>query len=184
MKKLILIVLISLILFTMPKSVAGENVAGTSAQIAILEKKNDSVSIIAQKKLAIQRLLKKYNSPLLDEVDSFVSACIAYDLDCYLLPAISGLESTFGKFIYPNSHNPFGWVGELIMFKNWSQSIHAVGKGLRENYLNNGADTVEKIAPIYAASTTWSSRVSYFISEFKKEEENSAFIIGSNQVKL
>ncbi|KKQ01415.1 MAG: hypothetical protein US11_C0009G0027 [Candidatus Roizmanbacteria bacterium GW2011_GWA2_36_23] len=63
------------------------------------------------KKLAMKRILEKYNSPLKDEVDSFISACQKYDLDCFLLPSISGLESTFGKFILPASHNPFGWGG-------------------------------------------------------------------------
>lgn len=184
MKKIITIIFLSIITLFFTKAVVAQNVAGTSAEMVKLEEKNVSSSLVATKKLTITKLLKKYNSPLTGEVDSFISACIDYDLDCYLLPSISGLESTFGKFTYPNSHNPFGWGGGTIMFEDWNQGIHAVGKGLRENYLNRGADTVERIAPIYAASPTWSSRVQYFIAEFRKEEENIAFILGSNEVQL
>src|SRR3989338_4962272 len=184
MRKLRMTLILTLIFLMMALPTHAQNVAGNSAVIARLRSKNTDTTSVMTKKIAIARLLKKYNSPLADEVDSFISACVTYELDCYLLPSITGLESTFGKFTYPDSYNPFGWGGGLIMFENWGKGIETVGKGLRENYINKGAETVEKIAPIYAASPTWSTRVQYFMSEFKREEENVAFILNPNGVEL
>jgi hypothetical protein len=184
MRKLITTLFLALIFFILALPTQAQNVAGNSAVIVRPKSENTDTASVTTKKMAIVKLLKKYNSPLAQEVNSFISTCVTYELDCYLLPSITGLESTFGKFTYPNSNNPFGWGGGLIMFENWSKGIETVGKGLRENYINKGADTVEKIAPIYAASPTWSSRVQYFIAEFKKEEENVAFILSSSGVEL
>jgi len=134
------------------------------------------------KKLAMKRILEKYNSPLKDEVDSFISACQKYDLDCFLLPSISGLESTFGKFILPASHNPFGWGGGYIMFGNWGEGIEAVAKGLRNNYINKGALDIYQIGRIYSESPTWSPRILYFMNEFNKEEQNILLFSSKNRV--
>ncbi|HLL60246.1 MAG TPA: hypothetical protein VK338_00885 [Candidatus Nitrosocosmicus sp.] len=123
------------------------------------------------KRKAIYNVLAKYNSPLTSEVDSFISACKKYDLDCYLLPSITGIESYFGQMIYPGTYNGFGWGGGMIYFDNWEDSIMTVGKGLRENYFNRGAISIYDIGRIYAPpSTTWPSKVTYFMNQFYAEE--------------
>ncbi len=122
------------------------------------------------KKMVITRVLERYNSPLRGTVDGFIDTCMTYDLDCYLLPSISGVESTFGKFIAPGTYNPFGWGGGYIEFSSWEDGYDAVGKGLRENYLNKGAQNVHDIGKIYAANPEWGTKVSYFLAEFEEEE--------------
>ena len=184
MKKIYLCLALILILLLTPASVEAEAVFADSAKIFYIKAKDSQVSRIARKKLAMSKILRQNNSPLLASVDSFLTVCLSYDLDCYLLPSISGLESSFGKFIHPGSNNPFGWGGGYIMFDNWDQAINTVGKGLRENYINKGADSVEKIAPIYAASKTWAPRVQYFMNVFENEEKKIISILDENQVNL
>ena len=86
------------------------------AQDLITNNYNNNILI---KKVAIYRTLAKYNSPLVNEVDAFLNACMSYGINCYLLPSISGVESTFGRFLMPDSHNPFGWGGGYLYFPSW-----------------------------------------------------------------
>jgi hypothetical protein len=126
-----------------------------------------------KKSVAMRRVFARYNSPFVDEVDSFILACSTYNIDCYLLPSISGIESGFGKAIMPNSYNPFGWGGGMIYFKSWKEGILTVAKGLYDNYFSRGLTTPELIAPVYAPpSTTWALKVNYFMSLFIEEEKN------------
>lgn len=180
-------ILISIFLFLVVlKDVNATFVAGTSAGInyTISEvkdsKKRDELML---KKIVIKKILDKYNSPLANDVDAFISTCYKYDLNCFLLPSISGVESTFGKFLYPESHNPFGWGGGKILFNSYALSIEAVGKGLRENYIDKGAETIDAIGAIYCEGNTWASKVRYFMNVFVEEEENQ-LILKSNTVEL
>ena len=116
--------------------------------------------------------------------ESFVKTCIKYKIDCYLLPSIAGLESTFGKFVWPNSHNAFGWARGFMMFDSWAEGIDTVGAGLRKGYLNKGALTVEDIGPIYSESPTWAIRVNYFINQFEREEEKNVIAFRSTSCKI
>ncbi len=174
-------------LFVFATSVNAEGVAGASAQIHYLSSRGseaDTINKIYRTKIVLRAVLEKYNSPLVTEVDSFIDACQKYDLDCYLLPSITGLESTFGQFIYPASYNPFGWGGGYIMFTGWSQGINEVAKGLRQNYINRGAVTLSEIGRIYSESPTWAVRVQLFINEFKREEDKLPLFLGENTVNL
>ena len=119
-----------------------------------------------------------------DESESFVKACIKYQINCYLLPSIAGLESTFGKFIYPNSFNPFGWGRGYMMFDNWAQAIETVAKGIYNDYVKKGAQTVEEIGLIYSESPTWAVRVNFFINQFEKEEEKLTLLSDQFPVEL
>lgn len=178
----LVICLIFFLLIAFP--IKAQNVADQSAKVFKIEAKNLNVQRLAKKRLAINKVLNKYNSPLLSSVDSFLYMCETYQFDCYLLPSITGLESSFGIYTHPGSYNPFGWGGGYIMFSNWDQAINTVGKGLKENYIDKGADTIEEIAPIYAASKTWAPRVKNFMNDFEKEEAKINSILSENVVKL
>jgi len=158
--------------------------AGQSAIISYKIKLQEKNKDFFYKKLSIKNIFDKYNSPLSSSVDSFINSCIKYDFNCYLLPAIAGLESTFGRFILPNSYNPFGWGGGYIIFKNWDEAIESVASGLYYNYYNYGLNTIELIAPVYSESLTWAQRVRYFINQFKKEEEKIRLYFEKNPVYL
>lgn len=168
-------------------SAMAENQAGDSAQLSLsvkIAKEEQRAQNLKRKELAIKSVLNRYDSPMADDANSFVEACIKYNLDCYLLPSIAGLESTFGRFIWPNSYNPFGWARGYMMFENWSDSIDTVGKGLRKGYLNRGALSTYEIGPIYSESPTWAVRVEWFKREFEKEEKKLSLISTEFPVKL
>lgn len=168
----------------MVKPALASHVAGESALISHVSNTNINEYLkYYRAKKAIKKLLEKYDSPLLEVTDNFIYTCQKYQIDCYLLPAITGLESSFGKYIYPNSYNPFGWGGGYIMFKNWGEGIDTVGKGLRFNYINKGALTLPSIGRIYSESPTWAIRIQHFINELQKDEENQLYF-PENEVKL
>lgn len=184
MKQLIFITILIASVYFLPRSVMAEKISGESAQVTLIQVKYNSNAILSRKKLVMSKVLQNYNSPLSSEVAAFLSTCISYELDCYLLPSIAGIESGFGKFVYPNSNNPFGWGGGMIMFQSWQDAIDAVGKGLRQNYINKGAESVDEIALIYAESKTWAPRVKYFMAQFEKEEEKINSFLSKSEVKL
>lgn len=184
MKKIIGTAFFLIILLILSNPVYADKIAGNSAVIAYNTNLANRGSSIFLKKLAIRRVLEKYDAPLADESDSFINTCQRYDLDCYLLPSIAGLESTFGRFIYPYSYNPFGWARGYMMFKSWAEGIETVGRGLRKNYLDKGALSVSEIGPIYSESPTWSTRVQYFINEFHREETKLQLYLNQEPVEL
>lgn len=121
--------------------------------------------------LSINSLLKSYNSPLISNSHVFVSVCKTNSINCYLLPSIAGLESSFGKFIVPHSYNPFGWGKGLIRFNSWDQSIHTVGSSLKKAYIDQGLLLPDQISRKYAPnSTTWYIHVDYFMKKLYNEQ--------------
>lgn len=184
MRTIIKTIFVVFIFLILTRNTYAEKIAGTSAAITYnINTDSDSKEFLI-KKLAIKKVLDRYSAPLTDSTDSFIKTCSTFDLDCYLLPSIAGLESTFGKFIYPNSYNPFGWGRGYIMFNSWDEGIYEVGKGLHENYIGKGANSVEQIAPIYSESPTWAPRVRYFMNEFQKEQEKLQLYLSENTVEL
>lgn len=177
-KKLVLLIAIVILLFFV-KPVNADLIAGSSADIELgvfdsaLVKSNREYFI---KKRTIKAILDKYNAPLSGYEDSFIEACVTYDLDCYLLPSISGIESTFGRAIATGTNNPFGWGRGLMPFPSFHEAILTVGKGLRENYIDKGATSIEQIGSIYCEGNTWAGKVNYFMRQFETEEKNQLFL--------
>ena len=136
MKILFKVFFLSILLAFITSPAYAQPEADQSARLLTLEVYDYTTVRMAKKKIAINSLLKKYNSPLVSSIDSFLNTCTSYSLDCYLLPSIAGLESSFGKHVLPGSNNPFGWGGGLIIFDSWDQAIAAVGKGLKYNYID------------------------------------------------
>lgn len=125
----------------------------------------------AVKRMAIERVLKRYNSPLAPYTGTFISNCRKYNFDCYLLPAISGVESGFGHALIHEAKNPFGWGGGYIYFNTWEDGISIVANGLHKNYMLNGLTNPYLIAPVYAPpSHTWAGNVNMYMNIFEQEE--------------
>lgn len=115
--------------------------------------------------------LSKYNSPLQYHSQDFVDAADQYGLDWKMLPAIAGVESTFGKHI-PGGYNAYGWAiynsSSRFGFKSWRDGMFTVAKGLRENYLNRGLNNPYQMNRVYAASPHWGGKVTYFMNDLEK----------------
>ena len=97
----------------------------------------------------------------------FIAVADKYRLDYRFLPAITGLESSWGVHLPKGSHNPFGW-GPSIKFTSFPDAFEAVASGLRTRYVREGKITPSLVGPKYAASPTWSTRVTSFMLSIDK----------------
>lgn len=135
----------------------------------------------------LAKYFEQFNSPLQNYSQDFIDMADKYQLDWKWVVAIAGVESTFGKFIpggtQPefSSYNAWGWGASTpeaaIHFKSWKEGIETVTKGLKENYFNKGLTDPYSINKVYAASSTWGSKVDHFIKDIdafsvKYEAEN------------
>jgi len=118
--------------------------------------------------------LEKYDSPLVSYAETFVFMADKYQIDWKLLPAITGVESTFGKQIPFNSYNAYGWNNGNYRFQSWEDSIEIVSKALKEKYYNRGLDNPYKIGRVYAPpSPFWGNRVNNFMKMIEPISINS-----------
>lgn len=169
MKKLILVtILLISLLFPVPIT-AGIDLNAPKAESKIINRR-------AQ---ILEAYFRKYNSPLREYSSDFIKAADRYNLDWRFVAAISGVESTFGKFIPGgtdpkfSSFNGWGWGvygTQAIYFNSWSDGIYTVSKGLRENYLNKGLIEPYSINRVYAASPHWGKNISYFLNDLGQFE--------------
>lgn len=168
MKKQIFFLLIT-IFFTL-LSVSAHKVEATS-QI-LVEKQSGQVEAkqLDKKAQVLAAYLEQYDSPLQYHAQDFIDAAKLYNLDWKLVAAISGVESTFGKFI-PGGYNGWGWGvygTQAIYFNSWTEAIYTISKGLRENYVDKGYTEPFTMNRIYAASPFWGSKVTYFMNDLDK----------------
>lgn len=162
MSKKVLFTFFLLLIFS-TKPVIADKVADTVVSEQIEAKQLDKQAKI------LAAYLSKYNSPLAFHAQDFVDAAKQYNLDWRLLPAIAGVESTFGQFT-PGGYNGWGWGvygNQAIYFSSWTEGIFAVSKGLRENYLDKGLTDPHAMNRIYAISPYWGGKVTYFMQDLE-----------------
>ncbi len=179
MKHLFVILAIALfgaILLAPLKPAQAGDVAGAAATLSSrLVEKDHRVA-------HLEKFLRTYNSPLAGEASHFVAEADRLNLDWKLVAAIAGTESTFGKQVPNGSFNAWGWgipTGAQwgLAFPDWKSAITAVSEGLRFNYVDRGAKTLDQIGYIYAASPAWASHVRFFISKIEAFTPSSPSLI-------
>lgn len=138
-----------------------------AAQVSSAVPKNTQV--MADKRANILRqFLAKYDSPLVDNAEDFVEAADFYGLDWRMLPAIAGIESTFGKQMIQGTYNAYGWGGGTIRFKSWSDGIWTISGAIKEKYVDKGADNIYKIGRIYCPpNPQWPYKVQSFMDKIE-----------------
>lgn len=164
MLKLISIFLVITMLFVVQPVAANELVVDDSKEQIEARALDRQAKILAD-------YLAHFNSPLQYHAQDLSDAAKEYDLDWRLLPAIAGVESTFGQFIPAGSKNAWGWGvygNQAIYFRTWREGIFEVAKGLRENYFNKGLTNPYAINRAYAVSPYWGGKVNYFMSDLEK----------------
>lgn len=165
MKKLFLIILILMAGFYFFTTPAFAQTAPKTAEFsAALKSPNQEADTRVE---ILTLFLQKQNSPLVPYVKEFISAADTFNLDWRLVPAITGVESSFGKRIPYNSHNAYGWNNGNFRFNSWEESIDHVSKILKTKYVDRGATNVWSIGRIYAASPTWANRVNHFMAKIE-----------------
>ncbi len=166
MKQLVILTVLVLLLGAATPVFAVDNVAVPAASLTIHEAAVDTR--IAH----LRSYLLSHGSPLASEAAHFVGEADRMNLDWRLLPAISGVESTFGKQIPSGSYNAWGWgipTGAQwgVAFKSWNEAITTISEGLKHDYVDRGAITIDQIGRIYAASPAWSWKVHFFIQQIE-----------------
>lgn len=167
-----IIIGIFLVLLAVPKPVFAAEVADGTAMLATHVVEPDTRAEI------IRVYLNSHSSPLEGEADHFISEADRLGLDWRLVVAIAGVESTFGKQIPRGSYNAWGWgiptgVQWGIAFADWKTGITTVSEGLKYNYIEKGAVTINQIGRIYAASPAWGWKVRHFIDAISTFRPNS-----------
>jgi hypothetical protein len=91
---------------------------------------------------ALKQFFAKADCPALNYSSDFLETADVYKLDWRLLPSISYVESTGGKFARNN--NFFGWDSGKAGFASPAQAIHHVGYRLSHSpiYRSKSVDTV------------------------------------------
>lgn len=159
-----------LIVASTQASLALAEISGASASLETQQVTNQNQQIRPDHRVKkLQVYLESFHSPLAPYARVFVEKADQYEIpDWSLVPAIAGVESTFGKHIPYNSYNAYGWANGNFDFESWEDSIDIVTQTLKEKYYDKGANTVFKIARIYAPpSTTWASKVNYFMQQIQ-----------------
>lgn len=166
MKKIFVSLVVCAILFAFksPVYAAGIPVAGASAQPSFTDIEPD------HRVEQLKSYLASMRSPMVGSAEHFVTEADRLSLDWRLVAAIAGVESTFGQHIPRNSYNGWGWgvftgTNDGKHFDSWNDGITQVSEGLRYNYIDKGAVTIDQMGRKYAASGTWSSKVKFFLTK-------------------
>ncbi len=105
---------------------------------------------------ALRSFFTQAACPALHYSQAFLEAADRYALDWRLLPSISYVESTCGKFA-PNN-NFFGWDSGKARFDTPVQAIHRVGYRLSHSTLYRSKN-VDTILASYNRNTDYPARV-------------------------
>jgi hypothetical protein len=115
----------------------------------------------SRKARRIREFYARWNAPMADNAEFIVDTSEKYGIDWRLIPAISIVESTGGRYCF-RSYNSFGW-GKMS-FSSFEEAIDTVARGLANGY---GTSNPYAIAPRYNPVTPneWANKVSGLMSQ-------------------
>ncbi|MBE6159575.1 MAG: hypothetical protein E7157_00795 [Lactobacillales bacterium] len=120
-----------------------------------------------------QKLEKSMNSSLNGKGELFATYSIELGLDPYLALAIVLHETgcSYNCSSLVKTHNNLGGLkaanGKYMSFNTLDEGIKGYLNILYKNYYSKGLTTPELMNPKYAASTTWASKVNWYIEKIK-----------------
>lgn len=166
----IIAILFAAIICTPNGVYAAEKEAGATASLSAMT--FGEVTSLNDRVTHLEGYLQSVGSPMIGTAKAFVSEADRLGIDWKLVAAIAGTESYFGKHIPQNSYNAWGWaiftgMSDGKHFDGWEDGVRTVSEGLRENYVNQGLNTVESIGPKYAADPNWAYKVNHFMDEIE-----------------
>ncbi len=167
----VIAILFMAIMLVTPKAVmAAEKEAGATASLSAST--FGEINSLNDRIVHLEGYLESKDSPLAGSAKAFISEADRLGLDWKLVVAIAGTESYFGRHIPQNSYNAWGWaiftgMSDGKHFDGWEDGIATVSEGLKQNYVDRGLTTVEKIGTRYAADPNWSYKVNHFMDEIE-----------------
>lgn len=122
--------------------------------------------------VVLESYLKSQASPLAPYSADFIEVADEYGLDWRLLPAIAGVESSFGKRFPQGSYNVFGWGiygNQVLRFNSYREAMEAVAKGLTEKYPKEALTDISLLGRIYNGVTPqdWTRKIISFMDQIK-----------------
>ena len=120
----------------------------------------------------VRQYLARYRSPLEPFSPLLVAVSDYNGIDYRLLVAIAQQESNLCKKIPPQTYNCWGWgihSEGTLGFRDYPTAIQTVAQGIREEYIDKGYDTVEKIMAKYTplSEGSWAAGVNQFLAEME-----------------
>lgn len=120
--------------------------------------------------VTIDAYFKAYKSPLQGYGEFIVKTADEYDIDPYLIVAISQQESNLCKIIPDDSYNCWGWgvhKSGTLRFDDYQDAILDVTQGLKEEYFDKGYNTPERIMTKYTplSNGSWAAGINQFLDE-------------------
>jgi hypothetical protein len=160
------VVALALLLVSILSAVRVEPVDAQTSHDQYTQEARVQVKQLDERAKLLQAYLADRNSPLQDNAQDFIDAADKYNIDWKLLPAISGVESSFGVAQPEGSHNGWGWGGsDLVYFGSWKDAIYTIDESLKTRYHVAGNVDPYEIGRTYAASPTWGVRVDGFMRD-------------------
>ncbi len=155
----ILILLLIAFLFN-HKGAVIKTVSEVRVQTVYAQEEDKRVEILKQ-------FFIKKDSPLASSSAYLIETADKYGLDWTLMPAISGMESNFGKAMPKNSNNPFGvGGGHLMNFSTLYSAIDYEGNLLSKQYKLAANNAIGSIyCPKYECNQNWATIVTDFSEE-------------------
>jgi len=114
--------------------------------------------------IRLRKFLRDQGSPMQNSADELVKIADKHGLDWKMLPAIAGVESTFGQFIPSGSFNAYGWHNGRYYFSSWTDASTQVAAGINDKWGHLGRINPWKIGPSYAENPAWASRVVHYMN--------------------
>jgi hypothetical protein len=149
-------------------SVSNVKVEAVHAQETASSSATPVIIVEEDKRIAtLEEFLTKKDSPLAPYSKFFIETADKYGLDWTLMPAISGMESNFGKSMPSKSNNPFGLGGgKLMKFTALYDSIEFEAKLLSEKYKLASNRAIGSIyCPSFECNQNWAVIVTNFSEE-------------------
>lgn len=147
---------------------ASEKAKSVSAEFATTSEQLPPLHIDNRPEV-LKRFLELYDSPLAVEAQTFVDEADKNHIDWKLLPAISGVESTFGLAVPSHCPNAWGYniyAGHTRCFTDYKEAIQVISYDIRHLYINQWeATNIYSLGRLYAASPTWAQRVNMYMGQ-------------------
>jgi len=170
-KKAITVFILSLFFLFPSLAKAEGKIAGESATLNLYGQcKISQQDPYLLKNFVLSEFFKKHASPLAEKAVAFIFSCQKYRIDCYLLPSIASVESSYGKRYIKAYNNPFGWGGGYYKFESLEQAIEVVTKKMRLNYIDKGATNLQLIGKRYSADVNWWKKTNSVKNRLEKME--------------
>lgn len=116
---------------------------------------------------AIRNFFSRYQCPLAAKAELFARVAAKHGLDWRLLPSLSMVESTGGK--YGQRNNVFGWNSGKARFRSVDAGIEYVADRLANSPIYAGGSTRHKLARYNPARGVYPDRVIKFMRELSAE---------------